>query len=161
MAVQILFCLSFFPNFYSSYIYYFCNKTKKKKTTNSWKQRKYLEGFNFWSQQGSAGRKGHLGSWLHRGPLAENQACRAESPLAGTNEAWISARHISKPCMPTVVMCLHKALPQAMSHLPKDNGFVNKSFILKIIYFLLTLALLTLKKAQQLLILNLSETPPS
>lgn len=39
-----------------------------------------------------------------------------------------SESHISKPSMPTAVMCIHKALPQAVSHLPKDNQFVNGSF---------------------------------
>lgn len=54
-------------------------------------------------------------------------------------------RHISKPSMPTAVMCFHKALPQAVSHLPKDNQYSNGSSFLKAPELHLPL---TVKKAQ-------------
>lgn len=144
VGLQIFFAY-FFSKFYLGNMYCFCNKNRKKKllevehvALGLWLLQSVLfiwRGFSWEAGCPRPASQGHSQSW---------------GPVGSTKEACVSGRHSSKLSMPTFVMCCHKALPQAMSHLPKDSPFVNESFLLKIIYLHLTLALLTLEQAQLL-----------
>lgn len=111
----------------------------------SWRQRKYPEGFDFRSRHSSTGGKGQPASR----PPAEVQPCEAKSPL----QALTKPAHQPGTAVPPALAlssCVLRALPQGMSHLPKDSLFVNESRLLKTRHLYLTLAMLPLKKAQLL-----------
>lgn len=148
VELQILFCLYFFLNFIQEIYIVFI--IRKKEVLFGGGGGIHCGGFDFWSQLGSAGRKGWLGSRLHKVHQPRARAALL-SPLAGTEGACIPARHFRGPSVcAVVVMCFQEALPQARSHLPKDSPPVNESFLLKSIYLHLTVAGSTLKKAQLL-----------
>lgn len=136
VGLQILFCLSFFPKFCAGNICCFCNKNNNDNNNNKAGSRGSIPRALISSQHSSElrWREGAGRKQATQGPPAKGHTCYADSPwwrLAGTHEAYISVSDINKPSTPTVVKCFHKALPQAISHLPKDRPLWMNVFFWK------------------------------